>query len=410
MTDKSYTISPFSANQYFSYTIYNNTINTKMTDKTYTISPYCANEYFAYVYIKTPEKFLKLSGMHVYRNNNYDTLEINEPDYLEFSPKNNCEFVYIHLDKHINIKYYTEDTRSAGLRAICEISFNDSNHTEVLDLFKQILSFKAPNANNTITLYEPDSGHWSHSGNIKVQTLENLYIPQNIISDVKDRIKRFTDQKERYAKFGKPWKLNFMFSGVPGSGKTSLVKALAHYYNKNLYVLQLNSGTSANEIMKSIKRIGSDSILLIEDIDSYFKGRKTEDTGLSFSTFINILDGVSGKLNGLITIVTANYPETLDKAILRPGRIDYIAKFDYPRKKEIRAAFFDLVQNSTETDFDMFYNSVKNYKITMAGIVDYLFLFGETIEDVKNNIKTFIDDQQLIRSTIDTDASEKMYS
>lgn len=377
---------------------------------TYSIDWIKAKQYFAHMYETNPEVFKNFTEINVYKKTIYEDHEHSAPDFLEFYPGNTSEFIIHYLDQEIKIKFISKETASSGILRDCHIFETNKNKEAVNSLFRQITSFTLHTTGNNINLYEPDSGFWNFAGSIKVQTIDHLYIPSGIISDIRERIKRFESQKDRYAKFGKPWKLNFMLCGTPGSGKTSLVKAIANAYSKSLYVLQLNSETKASDIMKNIKRINSNSILLIEDIDSYFKGRKTEDTGLSFSTFINILDGVSGKLNGLITFLTANYPETLDSAILRPGRIDYIAKFDYPKKKEIRSAFFDLVANATDADFDSFYSSVKDYKVTMSGIVDYLFLFGENPEDIKTNMKVFFNDQQVIRSGIDTDQTEKMYT
>ena len=378
-------------------------------ETSYSISYTNASQYFSHIFEIHPEHFKQFKKIAVYKKTRYEDHEVDKSDYLEFHPTSSCEFFYIYKDKEILVKFKYDDTINGRYRD-CLIYETLDNKDVLKSLFKEILSFRFKSTGNSITLYEPDSENWCFVGYIKVQTLDHLYVPSGIISDIQERIKRFELQKDRYAKFGKPWKLNFMLCGTPGSGKTSLIKAIANAYNKSMYILQLNSETKASNILKCIKKIGSNSILLIEDIDSYFKGRKTEDTGLSFSTFINILDGVSGKLNGLITFVTANYPETLDSAILRPGRIDYIAKFDYPKKKEIKAAFFDLVTNPTDAEFDSFYSNIKDYKVTMSGIVDYLFLFGENHEDVQSKLKIFFNDQQVIRKGIDTDYTEKMYT
>ena len=73
--------------------------------------------------------------------------------------------------------------------------------------------------------------------------------------------------------------------------------------------------------------INNDSILLLEDIDAYFIDRKAQDVNVSFSVLINCLDGVLSKGEGLIIFITANNPDRLDPALLRPGRIDKIIKF-----------------------------------------------------------------------------------
>jgi SpoVK/Ycf46/Vps4 family AAA+-type ATPase len=70
--------------------------------------------------------------------------------------------------------------------------------------------------------------------------------------------------------------------------------------------------------------------------------------------------------------MTANNPEYLDSALIRPGRVDKIIKFDYPRKNEINHAFNAIIGDAQES-FNSFYKTINGSNISMAGIVDYLF-------------------------------------
>lgn len=360
--------------------------------------------YFSHLYKTNPSSFKDINVMTSVRNPNYTSRDYDENDFIIYKPGEECKFTLLFNDSEIEVEFCTVDTKSAGIWNYVRLFQTNENKENVNKLIMNIYKYnKDISIKNGVNLMELKNGVW-YSSIMRVQTIEHLYINNSIWNDIKERIDRFHTQKERFFNFGKSWKLNILLSGIPGSGKTSFVKGIAHYYKKLLYVLQLNPDTKSETIINAIKSIESQSILLIEDIDSYFKGRETtKDNGLSFSTFINILDGASGQHNGLITFVTANYPETLDKAILRPGRIDHISNFDYPKKKEIRMAYFDLVINPTEEDFETYYKEIKDYKIPMSGIVDYLFLFGEKKEDIFLNLKRFVEDQQVIRNTFHTE-------
>ncbi len=376
----------------------------------YQLSEHIATFYLTELYQKNPEIFLNLEKLNVSKNTQSLTNDkINSS--IIFKPSSDSTFSIKYENSMIDIRYYTIDTNSSGRLSCVEISETEDNKIAIKKFLESCYTFKNSFPyENMIAVNELSSSIWIQGEPMVIQTLDHLYIQKEMIEDIQSRISKFNSQKNRFIKFGKAWKLNIMLSGVPGSGKTSLVKAISHYYKKPLYVMQINKDTTFKNIQYSLKFIEPNSILLIEDIDSYFNGRDTKDAGISFSTFLNILDGVSGQQNGLITFLTANYPETLDKAILRPGRIDYIANFDYPKKREIQLAFFDLVENATEELFQKFYNCVKGYKMSMSGIVDYLFLFGESNQLIVDNIERFINNQQLVRSTIDKDATEKMYS
>jgi hypothetical protein len=58
--------------------------------------------------------------------------------------------------------------------------------------------------------------------------------------------------------------------------------------------------------------------------------------------------------------------------LIRPGRVDKIIKFDYPRKKEINDAFNAIIGDSQD-NFNNFYKTINGSNISMAGLVDYLF-------------------------------------
>lgn len=78
------------------------------------------------------------------------------------------------------------------------------------------------------------------------------------------------------------------------------------------------------------------SIILMEDVDSLFFGRKNKegDNKLTFSGFLNALDGVRSQ-EGRIVIMTTNYMEWLDPALLRPGRSDVILELSLSSKHQI---------------------------------------------------------------------------
>ena len=56
---------------------------------------------------------------------------------------------------------------------------------------------------------------------------------------------------------------------------------------------------------------------------------------LNLSCILNTLDGVI-QLDGVLFIITTNYPEKMDPAIFRPGRIDYMCEFKYATSQIIK--------------------------------------------------------------------------
>jgi len=85
-----------------------------------------------------------------------------------------------------------------------------------------------------------------------------------------------------------------MLYGPPGTGKTSFTQAVAGALKLNLCYLNLSNNEVNDD---SLNRLLADapprSIILLEDIDALFKKREQmQSSGISFSGFLNALDGV----------------------------------------------------------------------------------------------------------------------
>lgn len=155
-----------------------------------------------------------------------------------------------------------------------------------------------------------------------------------IVSDIEGWIKSKTEYERR----GIPYKRGHCYYGPPGTGKTTLVKSIAKEYGFNIFSINLNKSTD-EDILYLLREIDSGSILLFEDIDSFFDGRKKlgtrgKDSGVSFSGFLNALDGVV-ELNGVLVIITTNHVEKMDPALMRAGRIDTKVEISYSSGREI---------------------------------------------------------------------------
>jgi chaperone BCS1 len=238
--------------------------------------------------------------------------------------------------------------------------------------------------------------------------MDLIFIPKAVKQSITDHIDEFLKSSERYKVFGRAHKLSFLLTGVPGSGKSSLIKAIARKYSRPLYILSLSKHLDDDALIELASEIKSDSILLLEDIDAFFVDRETKDINISFSAFINVLDGATAPINGIIIFMTANNPERLDPALVRPGRVDRIIKFDNPQKTEIKDAFFAITQQSCDDEaanarFTQFYKIVGSMQISMAAIVDYLFRhtsnYLEHTEELAEHTKLL---HEIANSKVDT--------
>lgn len=78
---------------------------------------------------------------------------------------------------------------------------------------------------------------------------------------------RFVERKGFYKSVGKAWKRGYLLSGPPGTGKSSLIAAMANYLNFDVYDLELTSVRRNSDLRKLLMATRNRSILVVEDID-----------------------------------------------------------------------------------------------------------------------------------------------
>lgn len=148
------------------------------------------------------------------------------------------------------------------------------------------------------------------------------------VMDVVRRLEHWMQQREWYADRRIPWRRGVLLSGPPGSGKSSMIRAVGEYIGLPINVFDMASMTNEDFLRAwadSLKN--SPCIIAIEDIDAIFAGRenKTSNSGntmaLSFDCLLNCISGVV-RSDGVLLFVTTNHSESLDPAIRRSGRID----------------------------------------------------------------------------------------
>ena len=187
-------------------------------------------------------------------------------------------------------------------------------------------------------------------------TFENRFFTDK--DAIVNKIKFFIENPEWYIKRGIPYTLGLLLWGEPGCGKTGFIKSIMNLTKRHGVNIKLSKKFNMN-LLKDIiydEEIGDDliipqdkRILIFEDIDcmsdivkdrtiienemkNITKNKKNIDSekeelsNNNLSYLLNILDGLH-ECPGRIIIMTTNKPEFLDKALVRPGRIDYKINF-----------------------------------------------------------------------------------
>jgi hypothetical protein len=328
-------------------------------------------------------------------------------------PVSSNSFEVKYKENTFTVSYYEEGDVQKFLELLVYYRRLIVSHADNLEVLQEFvttaLSHLEPLDDNKIKIRSSmGKGYWGFPTTGYSQTISNIYLPSADKNAILSTIDTFIKNEARYIKFGRSYKTSFLLTGVPGSGKSSLVKAIAHKYNRMIFILNFTKNLTDDAMIELFSDITDNSILLLEDIDSYFVDRKAQDINVSFSVLINCLDGVLSKGNGLIAFITANNPNNLDPALIRPGRIDKIVRFDYPKKAEIQAAFYAITEQDPATlTFAKFYDIIKTHRMAMSAIIDYLFRHPT---DYLDHVETELIQQTHYLHEITSEKIEKLYN
>ena len=223
-----------------------------------------------------------------------------------------------------------------------------------------------------------------------------------LLSDTKD----FLKSEKWYADRGIPFRRGYLLHGVPGSGKSSLIHAIAGELMLDIYTLSLSSSWISDSTLTALMgRVPARCIVLLEDLDAAFTrstSRNEDSTGvpssgasndhegpqppssssrhgrssrhreqisdcntLSLSGLLNALDGVAAA-EGRILFATTNHLERLDPALSRPGRMDVWIEFKNASKWQAEALFRN------------FFPSTDDDNVVLEGDLDGIALPGPT--------------------------------
>jgi len=220
--------------------------------------------------------------------------------------------------------------------------------------------------------------------------LNSVILDKGVSEAVVHDVEEFLRSAEWYRSRGIPYRRGYLLHGPPGSGKSSFVAALAGHIGYDICVLNMNqSGITDDHIALSLSTIPEKSLVLLEDIDAAFHDRKPtrEINHITFSGFLNALDGVSAGEERMV-FMTTNHYDHLDAALVRPGRVDMIQLLEAASYHQIYYMFLAFYPGEEEKARS-FAESVSGRDISMAELQGYFMIHKHSVADAFDDAQLF---------------------
>lgn len=203
--------------------------------------------------------------------------------------------------------------------------------------------------------------NWDRLTEINPRHLDTVIVNKRQKESLCREVTEFLQSEQWYKDRGLTWALRTILYGQPGTGKTSLIKALAMHFGYNLAILKLDRLSDSN-IEAALASVPRKSFVLIEDFDSIGsikkkpKSRQNETAALreieeppsldtttfgdmfatlTLSGFLNALDGIATP-HGTIIYLSTNVLDEIADNVKRSGRINFIHEIKALEDTEVR--------------------------------------------------------------------------
>ncbi|CAL5091106.1 unnamed protein product [Urochloa decumbens] len=152
-------------------------------------------------------------------------------------------------------------------------------------------------------------------------TFDTLAMHPNKRHKITEDLDNFRRNKDYYRRIGKPWKRGYLLYGPTGTGKSTMIAAMANYLNYDIFDIELTSIDCCFEDFNAQRMKNKRQI-----ISSGYEDKEK----VTMSGLLNFIDGVWSAQSGeRIIVLTTNFLDKLDPSLIRRGRMDVHIEMSY---------------------------------------------------------------------------------
>jgi transitional endoplasmic reticulum ATPase len=158
-----------------------------------------------------------------------------------------------------------------------------------------------------------------------------IVFAKEVAASIRTNLYTPVERSEECRKAGIPLKRGVLLSGPYGTGKTlaayvTAKKCMRH----NWTYLYCEKADELSDMVRFAHQY-QPAVIFCEDIDRVVEGERTVEV----DDILNIVDGIESKNTEIMIVLTTNHVENINKAMLRPGRLDAIINVLPPDKEAV---------------------------------------------------------------------------
>lgn len=140
----------------------------------------------------------------------------------------------------------------------------------IKELLAEIQKTSAEKQKNSVSVFGVQQGRWVEQNSAKRRPIESVFMETDVKEAIMNDLKLFLSEGAEmwYNARGANYRKGYLFFGLPGCGKTLLIKAIAAYFNLSIYTLSLTDKSINDDVLKTLfGRLKKGDLLVLEDID-----------------------------------------------------------------------------------------------------------------------------------------------
>ena len=337
---------------------------------------------------------------------------LNKGQISEVNINNGATIQFI--EKGTGEKYKTDNPRKEDFKELLLMNHvKVVEHVETVSVIQGVVSSIFIVGIGSVIFYQVKKGG-GRSGKMSLGSTmvepKDLKVDFNHIAgsvEAKEQVKDIIDfikTPEKYNKLGAKMPKGVLLYGPPGTGKTLMAKAIAKEAHVPFFsvsgsdFVQLYVGVGASRVRELFKEANKHekAVIFIDEIDAIGKKRSqgalqgNDEKDQTLNALLTEMSGFKGK-EGVMVIAATNRLDTLDEALLRPGRFDRHIEIGYPDLKAREAIIELYFKNRPIAD------EVSSYELAKQTV----FFTGAMLENLINEaaIEAANQNEMVIKNT-----------